>query len=815
MIGRGGMAEVYQAFDEQLHREVAIKILQGDRCDMTSTEVLSRFKRECKIIAALDKSHFTRIYEFGSAPAGQPSSPQNSPFIVMELVKGCSLQSWLSANKPMNHKTALKMALILCDALSCAHDAGIVHRDLSPNNILLHDSNPLEPKIIDFGLALMKSATLLTTSYTMTGALMGTPHYLSPEQCTGAAVDARSDIYALGCILFESMTARKVFESETAIGVIYKHLNEAPMPASKIVDVPAGIDALFERALAKNRDDRYQSVQDLAGDIQLILSGRSADLKISSRSVSRRNTSHWLRFASFVLTASLIVFILQDSLDDPGLAGKLLNLVNLLPQPPRVYLLNICASLCQEFDKPSAQLAAYRMIFVTSSARATCPGPLVLLLLQHATTLMENSPTRESKALDSFVDQYLICLIQLLNYPLSGEHPIPDNELATHLKNIDLLLAGRKLSGEFYLREINEESRLSALKVLAKTHQYNASLQAIDQILLSHAEKVQHHSSQITLLLELADLCQNAHQLELATAYYARCDQLFRQHHSDIETEPQKRLFAGLWEIYYQTGRTYHALPAAKAALAAHAFGAAEDVDCSRGALFCGIGDYSKAIEVLRPLLISEKRSKLSPQHLELAELLLARAYLCAGNYAQSSHWLQNKVGLQADAIRSVLGMDCQSEQTRKRTISSWICSGRNSANFDFCAEELARTLFAVRHYAECRFLCNQLLSLSPEHSPWTPVVLLRLAQCYEATGDFQTAETFCTKSLQFNVQEVYSYEQWLLMTRIMLQQRKIFQARCYAKMALTIPSTNHAERDFLAVAASKRTNTKAHHEEP
>jgi len=247
-IGQGGMATVYKAFQPSLDRYVAVKVMppfytQGDET------FVKRFKREAQSIAKLRHPNILIVIDYGE---------QNGLiYIVMEFVDAGTLTDRLG--KPMPYDQAYEIIEQVASALDYAHSQGLVHRDVKPSNILL--PKPDWPLLTDFGLAKIVGGSHLT----ITGSIAGTPAYMSPEQGQGESVDARSDIYSLGIVLYEMMTGRVPYEAETPMAVIVKHIIEPlPLPTSKNPDLPEAIERVILKALAKNPDDRYQRANALA-----------------------------------------------------------------------------------------------------------------------------------------------------------------------------------------------------------------------------------------------------------------------------------------------------------------------------------------------------------------------------------------------------------------------------------------------------------------------------------------------------------------------------------------------------------------------
>ncbi len=257
-LGVGGMGAVYRATQLNLRRAVALKIMRGDfAADPTA---LHRFEREALTVASLKHPHIVTIHDFGVAPG-------TGVFLVMELLAGQSLRALLDARGPLAAPLAIEIVEPICSALDMAHAAGIVHRDLKPDNIFL-ETGAARPvvKVLDFGIAkLVNRPVEAQTPLTVAGGILGTPLYMSPEQCQGEGVDARSDVYSLGCVLYEMLTGRPPFVGGGMADMLRQHIVKAPEPPSRLKpDLPAVLELAVLRALAKQREDRFQTAGALA-----------------------------------------------------------------------------------------------------------------------------------------------------------------------------------------------------------------------------------------------------------------------------------------------------------------------------------------------------------------------------------------------------------------------------------------------------------------------------------------------------------------------------------------------------------------------
>jgi eukaryotic-like serine/threonine-protein kinase len=266
LLGRGGMAEVRQAVDQRLGRSVAVKQLRADLAIDPTFQ--ARFRREAQSAAGLNHPTIVAVYDTGEEI--DPLSGVSIPYIVMELVEGPTLRDVLREGRKILPERALELTQGVLEALSYSHKAGIVHRDIKPANVMLTPSGGV--KVMDFGIARAVADTSATM--TQTAAVIGTAQYLSPEQARGETVDARSDLYSTGCLLYELLAGRPPFVGDSPVSVAYQHVREAPVPPSQLdPEITPEIDAVVLKALAKDPNDRYQSAGEMKADIARLLSG--------------------------------------------------------------------------------------------------------------------------------------------------------------------------------------------------------------------------------------------------------------------------------------------------------------------------------------------------------------------------------------------------------------------------------------------------------------------------------------------------------------------------------------------------------------
>ena len=260
--GVGGMAEVYRARDELLGRDVAVKVL-SDKFSRDSAFV-ERFRREAQSAANLNHPNIASIYDYGD--------DGGTYFIVMEYIDGKPLSDVIDAEAPLMPERAAEIASDVARALERAHASGLVHRDIKPGNIMLDSGG--QTKVTDFGIARALTADGEATM-TQTGMVIGTASYLSPEQAQGNPVDPRSDVYALGCVLYEMLTGSAPFTGDSPLSIAYKHVRENPVPPSTLnPDVPQELDAIVLKAMAKNPDNRFAGAEEMRQDLARFLAGQ-------------------------------------------------------------------------------------------------------------------------------------------------------------------------------------------------------------------------------------------------------------------------------------------------------------------------------------------------------------------------------------------------------------------------------------------------------------------------------------------------------------------------------------------------------------
>ncbi|MCX4096556.1 Stk1 family PASTA domain-containing Ser/Thr kinase [Nocardia sp. alder85J] len=265
IIGFGGMSEVHKARDLRLGRDVAIKVLRADLA--RDPTFYLRFKREAQNAAALNHPAIVAVYDTGEAEVdGGPL-----PYIVMEYVDGETLRDMVRGKGPLPPRRAMEIIADVCAALDFSHKNGIVHRDMKPANIMINRQGAV--KVMDFGIA--RALADSSNPMTQTAAVIGTAQYLSPEQARGEQVDARSDVYSVGCVLFEILTGEPPFTGDSPVAVAYQHVREDPrLPSHVHPGVPRELDSVVLKAMAKNPANRYQTAAEMRADLIRVLGGQ-------------------------------------------------------------------------------------------------------------------------------------------------------------------------------------------------------------------------------------------------------------------------------------------------------------------------------------------------------------------------------------------------------------------------------------------------------------------------------------------------------------------------------------------------------------
>lgn len=280
LIGSGGTSIVYRALHLQLRRTVAIKMLKAHL--VTDEESKKRFEQEARAVSCLTHPNVVMVYDVGVTKYGEP-------YIVMEYLQGGSLADIVREEGRMSVERGLPIFMKACSALSHAHKKEVIHRDVKPSNIMIvpTDDDPEFVKIVDFGLAKLRSLTGEFQRLTKTGEVFGSPVYMSPEQCTARKLDQRTDVYSMGVVMYEALAGRPPFKEKSTIETIRRQIKE---PAPKFVEidpnlsVPERLEQIILKCLAKNPDDRYQTMDQLRDELELFAGNPTSAALVSSTS---------------------------------------------------------------------------------------------------------------------------------------------------------------------------------------------------------------------------------------------------------------------------------------------------------------------------------------------------------------------------------------------------------------------------------------------------------------------------------------------------------------------------------------------------
>ncbi len=303
-LGEGGMGTVYRARRLHIGDEVAVKLLHADL--VVEPEAVERFRREARSAAMISHSNIVSIYDFSDAQA--PGAPA---YIVMELVRGVSLRSLLKSAGRLAPERAVSLMRDICAGVGMAHRQGVVHRDLKPDNVIIapasHDGESETAKVVDFGIAKLRDMAA-ESGLTQPGVVVGTIYYMSPEQCRGEELDARADVYSLGAMLYEMVTGVPPFQAGNLVGLISKHLMEAPAPFPVELGIPSRLAATCFRALDKDPNKRLADALELRRELQSAFAPQSEATSVADAGVSKKSYD-WIKWAAAGIGVLLLFLI--------------------------------------------------------------------------------------------------------------------------------------------------------------------------------------------------------------------------------------------------------------------------------------------------------------------------------------------------------------------------------------------------------------------------------------------------------------------------------------------------------------------------
>lgn len=373
-LGDGGMGTVYEAREIGLDRIVAVKILHNDQ--LVDSDSLSRFKREGKVLSQLSHANIITFYRFGLWQ-------ESIPYIAMEFLNGINLQELINQNEKLSADRCIALSIQICHSLVYLHASGIIHRDLKPNNIMIcNDAGVETVKLLDFGLArMMADKGVVSQHLTGTGEILGSVYYMSPEQGRGLRADQRSDIYALGCVMYAMLTGSPPLHADNPMGIIYMHQNKEPRSFKEVnpeLKLPERLEDVIFKCMRKEPIERYSAVQELLDDLQLVQSGKNDGLELSQSSSRRKkneNSSNKFVFASIVGVLSLSALIVWFKSDSARIWFDELSLKNGDPNSVRRVFADSQLLSKQAKDKEAKRLSNMAM----SSAKSTREADAMVL----------------------------------------------------------------------------------------------------------------------------------------------------------------------------------------------------------------------------------------------------------------------------------------------------------------------------------------------------------------------------------------------------------------------------------------------------
>jgi serine/threonine protein kinase len=510
-IGRGGMGSVYKCRDKNIDAILAVKVLQQNL--IQDQAALKRFEQEADAARKLSHPNLVSVYDHGTTIDG-------APYLVMDYLEGRGLADILNDSETLDSKRAIKIFKDICEALSYAHKEGVIHRDIKPTNIIITNVGETTERahIVDFGIAkVLPTANRETHDLTQTGEIFGSPHYMSPEQCLGFMLDNRSDIYSLGCLMYEALTGAAPFEGANPIQVVVKHINEEPAEFSRAAKVDKTVEKLESvvmRCLDKEKTERFQNVDEVLNDLTAIETGKpftkyARAARVKPMFTRRQLLGFLVIFFAVTIYGTIVTISLRSELGGRALGG-VIAFVCLAG----VYVFySAAAEVFKKRIKVLTEANAWRMLLLLSL------GTGCLTAIQYPMLLVwgiDHLPRQEAFR-QIFMVNHLVHIVALLSCAISGlgclifRSPKKFNQMALSAKYVGLSVAtamfcqfvmptetaqGLSMLGSIYTNDQPLFARyvLQAAYHLDKKKDHLYEIANIDHTLGNHAAELQYYA---------------------------------------------------------------------------------------------------------------------------------------------------------------------------------------------------------------------------------------------------------------------------------------------------------------------------------
>ncbi|HEY9870795.1 MAG TPA: serine/threonine-protein kinase, partial [Candidatus Obscuribacterales bacterium] len=776
LIGTGGMSAVYKARHQLIDRVVAIKVLHSHLVSQATT--LKRFQQEANAVSHLSHPHIIAIHDFGI-------SAQAQPYLIMDYLEGTSLSDVLEKEISLPLDRALPIFLQICDALDHAHKHGVVHRDMKPSNVMLLTNGPHPDfvKIVDFGIAkLMPTADTEGQHLTKTGEVFGSPLYMSPEQCMGQPLDARSDVYSMGCVMYETLVGRPPFHGNNVLETMYMRLSEPPKPFSALrpdLKIPAAIESVVMTAMASEPAERFQSMHELKQQLELARLGydrrRALQLIIprATGSVKRLLRKTQSRRAKIIVALSALLIVVSGALvwkmmsGTPSTAAEKQALQNeltwmqyeregqtLLDQGNYAEAekkLRAAVELAEQFGETDSRLSTSLEMLANLYREQNRDGEadeigerIARIAEQHP----EHEVRREASNLNQLVDLTLTLVPKVLHKEDWASYKKLTHKLS-HLANLCIEQKEYARAEELLKKELEIESKTRGERTaeVALTLTNLASLYHINQGKYDKAEPLYKKALEIRIqvfglensmvassLINLARLYQDQDRYRQAEENYRKALAIYWKSSGENSPDAASAL-AGLGGLYRREGRYGEAEPLYKKALEINETNLGENDPGMASSLtnlanlYYDEGKYAQAEPLYKRALAIFEKTK-GPEDPGVAKIL---NNLAAVLYKQSKYGEAEPLLRRALAIRSrVLPPDHPE-----------LAQSLNS---------LAEVFRAEGKYDEAEPLLTQALEINaqvfgPEH-PEVASILNGFGHLYAAEGKNQEAEAFYRRAL-------------------------------------------------------------------